>query len=216
MSENWDEHAANWDRDERVRFYADQAFLSLIEHVDGRDNEWRSKRVLDFGCGTGLLSEKLAPLVGEVVAVDTSLNMIDVVRQKKIPNVTPICAGIGDADVASSAAWFSEFDLIVASSVCSFLPSYESTMGVLAQALTSTGYFVQWDWLSSGDDEFGLTSDRVSSAFREAGLKCVYVGSAFSVPFDDGTMPVLMGVAAAASAGPENLNVNGSAAERRS
>ena len=89
-------------------------------------------------------------------------------------------------------------------------------MGVLAQALTSTGYFVQWDWLSSGDDEFGLTSDRVSSAFREAGLKCVYVGSAFSVPFDDGTMPVLMGVAAAASAGPENLNVNGSAAERRS
>lgn len=195
MSENWDEHAENWDRDERVRFYADQAFASLIEFVAVHDNEWKSKRVLDFGCGTGLLTEKLAPLVGEVIAVDTSPNMIEVLREKKIGNVTAIRANIDDQTIAP---WFSSFDLIVTSSVCGFLPNYEATIGVLSQTLGTPGYFVQWDWLSSGDEEFGLTVDRVSNAFRGANLKCVHVDCAFTVAFEDEKMPVLIGVASAA------------------
>ena len=198
MSENWDEHANNWDRDERVRFYADQAFVSLTRHVNVDDNEWKSKRILDFGCGTGLLTEKLAPLVREVIAVDTSPNMIDVLRRKEIGNVTAICADIDDHAVHSSAPWFSEFDLIVASSVCSFLPNYELTIGVLSQSLSTTGYFVQWDWLSSSDDESGLTKDRVSNAFSRANLKCIHVDRAFAVAFDDEEMPVLIGVASVA------------------
>ena len=69
--------------------------MSLIRHVNVDDNEWKSKRILDFGCGTGLLTEKLAPLVREVIAVDTSPNMIDVLRRKEIGNVTTICTDIG-------------------------------------------------------------------------------------------------------------------------
>ncbi len=111
MSENWDKHARNWDRDERVRFFADQAFVSLIKHVNIHDSVWKRKRILDFGCGTGLLTEKLAPLVREVIAVDTSPNMIDVLRRKEIGNVTAICADIDDYAVHSSAPWISELDL---------------------------------------------------------------------------------------------------------
>ncbi len=47
MSDNWDEHANNWDREEPVRFYSDQAFLSLIKHVNVRDKEWKSRQILD-------------------------------------------------------------------------------------------------------------------------------------------------------------------------
>lgn len=195
MSENWDEHARNWDRDEQVRSYADQAFLSLIKHVNVRDNEWKSNRILDFGCGTGLFAEKLAPLVKEVVAVDTSPTMIEVLRRKEIGNVTAICAEIIDHSAHSSAPWASEFDLIVASSVCGFLPNYELAIRVLSKTLRAHGYFVQWDWLSSRDDDFGLTMDRVSNAFSNAGLECVHVDEAFAVTFDDEEMPVLMGVA---------------------
>lgn len=198
MSERWDEHAKNWDQDERVRHYAEQAFASLIKQVNVRSNEWKNKRVLDFGCGTGLLTEKLAPLTGEVIAVDTSPTMIDVLRGKKLRNVTAICADIDDHAVRSSAPWFSEFDLIVASSVCGFLPDYERTIGVLSQALSASGYFVQWDWLSSGEDESGLTMDRVSNALDIPDLRCIHVGRAFTVTFDGEQMPVLMGVAAAA------------------
>jgi 2-polyprenyl-3-methyl-5-hydroxy-6-metoxy-1,4-benzoquinol methylase len=196
MSEDWDELAKNWDRGEGVQLFARQAFAALISYVNVYAKEWKSKRVLDFGCGTGLLAERLAPLVGEVVALDISQEMIDVLRAKKIQNVTAICADIGDRSV-SSASWCSEFGLIVASSVCGFLPNYEATVDVLSQKLNATGYFVQWDWLSSGDDESGLTLDRISNAFTRANLKCVHIGTAFEMPFGDEKMPVLMGVASA-------------------
>lgn len=198
MSESWDERAKNWDRDERVQHYAEHAFVSLIKYVNVRSNEWKGKRILDFGCGTGLLTEKLALLAGEVIAVDTSPNMIDVLRGKELGNVTAICVDIDDHAVRSSAPWFSEFDLIVASSVCGFLPNYELTISVLSQALSASGHFVQWDWLSSGDDESGLTVDRVSNALSIPGLRYVHVGRAFTVTFDDEQMPVLIGVASAA------------------
>ncbi len=197
MSETWDEHAENWDREEGVQFYASQAFAALSSHVNVCGNDWQNKRVLDFGCGTGLLTEKLAPLVGEVIAIDTSHKMIDVLRGKKILGVTAICADIDDHSVRS-AAWCSEFDLVVASSVCGFLPNYEATVGILSQTLSTTGYFVQWDWLSTGDDESGLTIDRVSNAFTGANLRSIFVDRAFDIAFDDEKMPVLMGVASAA------------------
>lgn len=198
MSENWDEILKNWDREEKVRFYADQAFVSLIKHVNVCDKKWKSRRILDFGCGTGLLTEKLAPLVREVVAVDTSENMIDVLRRKEIGNVTAICVEMIDNATHSSSPWFSDFDLIVASSVCGFLPDYERTIVVLSRALRANGYFVQWDWLSSGNDEFGFTTDRISNAFSRADLECIHVAPAFVVTFDDEEMRVLMGVASSA------------------
>jgi predicted TPR repeat methyltransferase len=197
MSENWDEHAENWDREDSVRFFADQALASLIGYVNVYGNEWKRKRVLDFGCGTGLLAEKLAPLVREVIAVDTSQKMIDVLRNKEIQNVTAICADIDDHSVRSET-WCSEFDLIVASSVCSFLPNYETTVDALSHALSATGYFVQWDWLSSGGDEFGLTIDRVSNALSRPGLTCIHVDRAFTIPFNDEQLSCLMGIASAA------------------
>lgn len=198
MSEDWDEHAKNWDRDQQVRHYADQAFVSLTEHLNVHANEWKSKRILDFGCGTGLLTEKLAPLVRDVIAVDISPVMIDVLHKKEIGNVTAICVDMDDHAVRSSASWFSDFDLIVASSVCGFLPNYEYTVGVLSKTLNAAGYFVQWDWLSSGDDDSGLTMDRVSNAFGGADLECIHVGEAFAITVGDEKMTVLLGIARAA------------------
>ncbi len=117
--------------------------------------------------------------------------MIEVLRRKEIGNVTAICAEIIDHSAHSSAPWVSEFDLIVASSVCGFLPNYELTVGVLSQTLRSHGYFVQWDWLSSNGEEFGLTTDRVAKALSSAGLKCVQVDEAFTIAFDGEQMPVV-------------------------
>lgn len=194
MTENWDEHAKNWDQDEDARSYADCAFASLIKHVDVQNFEWKKKRILDFGCGTGLLTEKLAPFAKEVIAVDISPKMIEVLRSKQIGNVTSICANIDDDSVQASADWLVDFDLIVASSVCSFLPDYESTIETLSKVLVSNGHFVQWDWLASGDEEFGLTLDRVSNAIGISSLECVHIGKAFTFTTEDQEMPVLIGV----------------------
>jgi SAM-dependent methyltransferase len=197
MLRDWNERAKNWDQDERVRYYADQAFRVLNEHVNLFDGAWKKKRVLDFGCGTGILTEKLFPLVGEIFAVDASPDMIDVLLKKELTNVSAICADIDDDLVRASAAWFSDFDLIVASSVCNFLPDYERTIQHLSQTLKPGGKLVQWDWLSSDDDDYGMTIERISNAFHEAGLNTVFVDDAFAVEFDAESITVLMGVASA-------------------
>lgn len=56
----WDDYASGWDQREEVRAYADAAFESLRRQCDELGFPLAGARVCDFGCGTGLLSEKLA------------------------------------------------------------------------------------------------------------------------------------------------------------
>jgi ArsR family transcriptional regulator len=68
--------AAGWDRLRREMFgeHADlNAMLGLI------DDRWM---VGDLGCGTGRVSESLAPFVRQVVAVDFSPEMLDAARDR--------------------------------------------------------------------------------------------------------------------------------------
>jgi SAM-dependent methyltransferase len=69
-------HAGHWDdlRGELFgRRFTDQALLGLL------DPRWT---VADLGCGTGNAAELLAPWVDEVVAVDSSPEMLDAARRR--------------------------------------------------------------------------------------------------------------------------------------
>jgi len=48
-----------------------------------------SSRVLDLGCGPGLLAVAFAPFAGEVVAMDPEPEMLARVAEQALPNVTP-------------------------------------------------------------------------------------------------------------------------------
>lgn len=52
------------------------------------------EHVLDFGAGTGLLATAIAPHVAHVTALDTSANMLQVLREKlqaqALPNIRPL------------------------------------------------------------------------------------------------------------------------------
>ena len=88
------------------------------------------------------------------------------------------------------------FDVIVASSVCGFLPDYEATLTLLKSVLNPSGVFVQWDWLSQGEiSDFGLSEEEVISAYEKSGLSLVAMTQAFSLSGRNGSIPVLMGVA---------------------
>jgi SAM-dependent methyltransferase len=193
MAEDWNDYADGWDDSSDVRLYADRAFASLVSTVDIRAPVWKSKRVLDFGCGTGLLAEKVAPYVGDLIAVDTSDKMIAVLERKKLDRVTALCGDILD-DALRARIGPSGFDLIYASSVCGFLPDYEKTVVSLARLLKPGGRFVQWDWLASGDDGTGLTMGRIERALGKAGLQSVQAGRAFSMAANGTDLPVLIGV----------------------
>lgn len=194
LEDDEDEHARIWDQDEDARSFAEQAFASLLEVVDLTEPGWRRRRVLDFGCGTGLLTAKLAVYVGQVVAVDLSDAMVGVLRDKALTNVEIHRVDIDDDAARASAAWFGGFDVIVASCVCDALPRYAHTLKLLAGALNPGGLFVQWDWLADGDgdadEDDGLTLDQVATGLRDAGLELVRVDEAF----DCDASAVLIGV----------------------
>jgi len=191
LSSDWDEHAGDWDTNEDVVLYAEKAFQSLCRLVslDGL-------RVMDLGCGTGLLTEKIASLAEMVVSLDTSPKMLSVLSDKGLPNVVVFEEELSRKLIADHTVLQSGFDLIVASSVCSFLPDFEGTLSLLKPLLVRRGLFVQWDWWTgSGESEHGFTKEQVEDVYRQVGLEPVSVAPSFSLQIAESEMSVLMGVA---------------------
>lgn len=188
----WAEQAPGWDTDPVVRAYADAAWASLWA-LGGFDE---SARVLDFGCGTGLLSERIAPHVAEIVAVDASPAMVAALAAKGIPNVRAARASWTPATIDHDDLARGPFDLVVCSSVCAFLDDYPGTVAMLARRIRQGGRFVQWDWEldPEADEPFGLCAGDITAALEGAGLDVVSVGVGFDVPVEGARMRPLMGV----------------------
>mmetsp|Transcript_5027 Transcript_5027/g.7682 ORF Transcript_5027/g.7682 Transcript_5027/m.7682 type:complete len:191 (+) Transcript_5027:29-601(+) len=187
MDGSWDDIADKWEDQEGVKTYSENAFQSLMDVVSLSRNE----RVLDFGCGTGLLAEKLAPHVRNIVAVDASPKMIEVLNRKNIGNIKPISCFLTGEVVSEHDDLQEKFDLIVASSALLFVPDFEGTLSVLKSLLSDNGVIVQWDWLAdSSDSEMGFTEDRVRNAYTAAGLRV----RSISFPFAMDSMRVIMAV----------------------
>ncbi len=74
----FDEAAATWDETPRRVEMATRVAAEIARRVPLS----RELQVLDFGCGTGLLTLALQPLVGRVIGADTSPGMLDVLRAK--------------------------------------------------------------------------------------------------------------------------------------
>ncbi|MGJ5620655.1 class I SAM-dependent DNA methyltransferase [Sulfitobacter sp. MF3-043] len=194
MTANWNDHAEGWDDNADVQRYSELAFVSLVTEVEIRTTGWKSKRILDFGCGTGLMAERVAPFVREVVAIDTSEKMIAVLDAKGIANVVAMHGNVLDADFQRAHAWQSSFDLIYASSVCGFLSDYEGAVKSLVGLLKPSGTFIQWDWQATDDDDVGMTEMRIRNALTSARLRSVRAKPAFDIEADGMSLPVLLGV----------------------
>ena len=75
---NFDEQAASWDKNPgRVRLAND-----IADAVSHEEILAPAMDVLEFGCGTGLLTLRLHPLVHSVTAVDSSPGMLGVLATK--------------------------------------------------------------------------------------------------------------------------------------
>ena len=191
MNEGWDEYAEGWDSNDGVIEYSEKAFKSLLNVVN-----LNGLRVLDFGCGTGLLTEKISPKAKEILALDPSEKMISILTEKNLHNVTTVSEELSESLIRESKLLSEKFDLIVASSVCSFLPEYEKTLGLLKSLLVPDGTFVQWDWLATEENsDFGLSRETIANVYNKVGLQLQALDQVFSLNSSEGDMPVLMGIA---------------------
>lgn len=190
LSNEWDEYAENWDVDPSVEQYAKNAFSELLDSIN-----INGLTVLDFGCGTGALTQLMSPSVESIVAIDPSSEMIKLLDKKALNNVSSICDYLSSELVQNSPELENKFDLIVASSVCGFLPDYEMTLSLLKSLLKKDGLFVQWDWFSEDDSSgMGLSEKRVKQAFAASGFVSIKVNSPFIMNSSKGNMPVLMAI----------------------
>jgi ubiquinone/menaquinone biosynthesis C-methylase UbiE len=75
---NFDTRAAAWDEQpQRVKLARDVA-----EAISRQVTLTPQTKVLDFGCGTGLVSMQLQPRVHSILGVDTSAGMLEVFQSK--------------------------------------------------------------------------------------------------------------------------------------
>ncbi len=192
---SWDDMADTWDTLPSVRAYSSGAFRSLSEVCAARGVSLDGARVIDFGCGTGLLTEAVAAQAQDVVGVDVSPAMVAVLQGKGLPNVRVECGELNDI-IARGGLPHGAFDLVVASSVCGFLADYPAAVALLAARLAPGGLFIQWDWEldPTADEPMGLTRDAIQDALVAAGLDDVVVDVGFHAPFEDMVMAPLRGV----------------------
>lgn len=191
MAINWDECANTWDSDTVAMAYAENAFSSLTKTVD-----LTNKHVLDFGCGTGLLTQKISPLVKDIVALDSSEGMIEQLDKKALDNVEPVVDMLTRGLVAIHPAFRNQFDLVLASSVCGLIPNYADVSDIVYSLLEKGGQFVQWDWLASDESEpQAMTPARAERVLTGVGFSDVQTSAPFEIVTEQGTLKVLMVVA---------------------
>ncbi|MBI4084808.1 MAG: class I SAM-dependent methyltransferase [Candidatus Levybacteria bacterium] len=138
-TKGWDRVANVYARDRRAgsmhhRFISDPALFAMIGEVTG-------KRVLDAGCGEGIISRKLAEKGAEVVGVDLSEKLIELAQKEVSKNHLGIKfyhASLTDL----STLEIGKFDMIVSNLVLHDLEPLDIVLDEFNKALKSNGELV--------------------------------------------------------------------------
>jgi SAM-dependent methyltransferase len=183
VTSEWNSLAGEWD--DLASGYASGFFKLLIQTVGKEQFKQQQPVVLDFGCGTGLLTSKLQRFASKIIAIDAAPNMIELLNEKirdmDWPNVetyTVIVARLDDEPDSTARHRIEELygkvDIIVASSVMSFIPEedLQATMNVLGRLLKSgTGLFFHTDWPLSETRTSGITIEKALDLYGMGGMQ---------------------------------------------
>ena len=94
---DFDKEAAFWDEDPAKVKLSNDIAAAIIKQIKLTSD----MNVMDFGCGTGLLTMHLQPVVHSVTGIDTSRGMLDILNAKiaklKLSNVRTVLADLDNA-----------------------------------------------------------------------------------------------------------------------
>lgn len=171
---DFDQAAATWDlAPHRTQMVADVARAIATELSPGPE-----MAVLDFGCGTGLLTLHLQPLVGRITGADTSRGMLEALEAKlKDQGLTNVSTLLLDEDPAAPLPGV--YDLIVSNMTLHHVEDVAGLLGRMRQALKPGGRICLTDLdLENGDFHGdaagvfhnGFDRDWLRGQFAAAGL----------------------------------------------
>ena len=172
---NFDQEAANWDQvPGRVKMAQDIAHSMIQEITLTPDMD-----ILDFGCGTGLLTFALQPFVRSVAGVDSSQGMLDVfktkVKEQKLSNIKASYLDLDNGDVLNGS-----YDLIVSSMTLHHIKNISPLLKQFYSILLPSGQLAIADLdLDDGDFHgnndgvfhFGFNREELSLIFMDAGFQ---------------------------------------------
>jgi 2-polyprenyl-3-methyl-5-hydroxy-6-metoxy-1,4-benzoquinol methylase len=143
---DFDKEAASWDEHPARVKLAEDVASAIAQQVTLR----REMDVLDFGCGTGLVTLKLASLVKSITAVDSSQGMLDVLKKKahKQGRTNVLIRHLSPGHSLPGL-----YDVIVSSMTFHHVEHIDALLAQLFQALKTPGYLCVAD-LDSDQGEF--------------------------------------------------------------
>jgi 2-polyprenyl-3-methyl-5-hydroxy-6-metoxy-1,4-benzoquinol methylase len=166
---NFDEKAATWDEDPFKVKLAHDVVNSIIKEIQLRND----MNVLDYGCGSGLITLNLQPLVKSITGMDSSRGMIEVLQNKvKTKGLQNIHARLMDLEQAPEVD--DKFHLIVSSMALHHVRKPSALIKRLYDLLVPEGYLAIAD-LDKENGSFHKDSAGVfHSGFERAYLKGLY------------------------------------------
>jgi predicted TPR repeat methyltransferase len=176
----FDEKAATWDDDPaKVQRAKDVAIaISATVPLD------RSMRMLEYGAGTGLVTQALRDAVGAVALADSSAGMRDVMRAK-IDAGAITDARVWDLDLATDPPPDERFDLIVTVMTLHHIPDLAPVLAGFAQLLDDRGHLCVVD-LEQEDGSFHGADFDGHHGFRRPALASDLAAAGFTdVAFQD-------------------------------
>ncbi|MDQ6713102.1 MAG: amino acid adenylation domain-containing protein [Candidatus Dormibacteraeota bacterium] len=132
-------NTAGWASSYTAKPIPEEEMREWVETTVQRIRELQPRRVLEIGCGTGLLLRRLAPECERYVATDRSVQAIERVREQlaaepdQLRHVTLLRQDAGDFSGVERHA----FDLVIVNSVVQYFPDSRFAMDVLARAAES-------------------------------------------------------------------------------
>ncbi|MFC4555764.1 class I SAM-dependent methyltransferase [Georgenia faecalis] len=197
-SEHFDAIAADWDNDEakvaRARGVAD-----AVAHAVPLDHEMR---LLEYGAGTGLVTQALVDRVGAVTLADNSAGMRAVIQEKIDAGVLP-GARVWDLDLETQPAPDEQFEVVVTSLVLHHVRDIAGVLRRFVELLVPTGYLCIAD-MDREDTGFhgadfgghpGFDRAELTAQLAEAGLSDVSVEDCGELVKDGVPYSVFMAVA---------------------
>lgn len=200
MTENpFDEKAATWDTEPGHVERAEAVARRIAEEVDLDPD----MRILEYGAGTGLVSEKLVDLVGPITLVDTSEGMRRVMEDKiaagRLPN-----AEVADFDVTEVDGTVGTFDLVFTVLTLHHMEDTKAALEGFGRLVAPGGHLCVVD-LDEEDGSFhgegmhvhhGFGRHHLKHLMHEAGFVDVTVSDCHHIERDDGVYPMFMAVGA--------------------
>lgn len=190
----FNKQAKNWDTEDKIK-----RSNSIAESIKKNVELDTNSKVLDFGCGTGLLTYPLIDSVKSIRAIDPSKNMLNILEEKNIDNKNIVTECIDIFQLTS------KFDLIMSSMVMHHIDDTPKLAKKLYDSLEKNGTLAIADLLfedgsfhSSQEGVYynGFLAEDLFETFANVGfLDITIIKTIFTIEKGDRKYPMFLLIA---------------------